>query len=53
MCVCECVCVNDGLIMEFLCGFLETFLEGSVDRVIYRDYIVNPRFFIYCSQGTT
>ena len=26
-------------------GFFETFLEGSVDRVIYRDYIVNRRFF--------
>ena len=29
--------------------FLKTFLEGSVDRVIYRDYIVSRRFFIYCS----
>ena len=28
--------------------FYETFLEGSVDRVIYWDYIVNRRFFIYC-----
>ena len=28
--------------------FFETFLEGSVDH-IYRDYIVNRRFFIYCS----
>ena len=26
-------------------GFFKTFLEGSVDRVIYRDYIVNRRFF--------
>ena len=30
-------------------GVVETFLEGSVDRVIYRDYIVNRRFVIYCS----
>ena len=30
-------------------GFLKTFLEGSVDRVIYRDYIVNRCFFIYRS----
>ena len=29
--------------------FFKTFLEGSVDRVIYRDYIVNRRFFIYCN----
>ena len=35
--------------MEFLEYFLETFLEGSVDHVIYRDYIVNRRFFMYCS----
>ena len=34
-------------------GFLEIFLEGSVDHVIYRDYIVNRRFFIYCSLATT
>ena len=34
-------------------GFLKTFLEGSVDRVIYRDYIVNRRFFIYCSLAST
>ena len=27
----------------------KSFLEGSVDRAIYRDYIVNQRFFIYCS----
>ena len=33
-------------------GFLKTFLEGSVDRVIYRDYKVNRRFFIYCSLAT-
>ena len=41
----------DGLIVEFVVvGFLKTFLEGSVDRVICRDYIVNRRFFlIYCS----
>ena len=29
--------------------FWEIFLEGFVDRVIYRDYIVNRRFFIDCS----
>ena len=26
-------------------GFFETFLEGSVDHVIYRDYIVNRLLF--------
>ena len=25
--------------------FFETFIEGSVDRVMYRDYTVNRRFF--------
>ena len=34
----------DGL-REILWGFFETFLEGSVDHIIYRDYIVNRRFF--------
>ena len=29
--------------------FLKTFLEGSVYHIIYRDYIVNRRFFIDCS----
>ena len=33
-------------------GVFETFLEGSVDHIIYRDYIVNQRFFIYCSLAT-
>ena len=33
-------------------GFFKTFLEGSVDLIIYRDYIVNRRFFIYCSLAT-
>ena len=28
---------------------METFLEGSVDHIIYRDHIVNRRSFIYCS----
>ena len=28
-------------------GGFKTFLEGSLDHVIYRDYIVNRRFFIY------
>ena len=31
---------------------METFLEGSVERVIYRDFIVNRRFFIDCSLAT-
>ena len=35
--------------MEFGEDFLKTFLEGSVDHIIYRVYIVNRRFFIYCS----
>ena len=30
-------------------GFFLTFLEGSVDHIIYRDYIVIRRSFIYCS----
>ena len=34
---------------EILGGSFKTFLEGSVDLIIYRDYIVNRRFFIYCS----
>ena len=34
------------------CWFFKTFFEGSVDRVIYRDYIVNRHFFIYCSLAT-
>ena len=29
----------------------KNFLEGSVDHVIYRDYTVNRRFFIYCSPA--
>ena len=33
-------------------GFLETFLEGYVDHVIYRDCIVHRRFFICCSLVT-
>ena len=32
--------------------FFETFLEGFVDRVIYRDYIVNQRLIIYCNLAT-
>ena len=35
-----------------LSGIFNTFLEGSVDRVIYWDYILNRRFFIYCSLAT-
>ena len=34
-------------------GFFETFLEGFVDHVMYRDYIVNRRYFIYCSLATS
>ena len=33
--------------------FFTTFLEGSVDHVIYKDYIVNWHFFIYCNLATT
>ena len=33
-------------------GISKTFFEGSVDHIIYRDYIVNRRFFIYCSLAT-
>ena len=29
--------------------FFETFLEGSVDHITYRDYIVNRRGLISCS----
>ena len=32
--------------------FFKTFLEGSVDHIIYRDYKVNRRFFIYSSLAT-
>ena len=34
---------------QALLGIFETFSEGSVDHIIYRDYIVNRRFFSYCS----
>ena len=37
-------CLNSAGILE---GFLKTCLEGSVDRVIYRDCTVNRRFFCY------
>ena len=30
-------------------GFFKTFLEGSVDHIIYRNYIVNRSSIIYCS----
>ena len=33
--------------------FFKTFLEESVDHVIYRDYIVNRHFFLYCSLATS
>ena len=35
--------------VEFWVDFLKTILEGSVDHVIHRDYIVNRHFFIHCS----
>ena len=41
--------------MELYCGLKKkkTFLEGFVDHVIYRDYIVNRRLFIYCSLASS
>ena len=33
-------------------GFFETFLEGSVYHIIYRDYIANRRSVIYCSLAS-
>ena len=33
-------------------GCFETFIEGSVDHINYRDYIVSRRSFIYCSLAT-
>ena len=33
-------------------GGVETFLEGSVNHIICRDYIVNRRFSIYCSLAS-
>ena len=38
-----------ALSWNFFKGLKKTFLEGFVDHVIYGDYIVNRRFFIYCS----
>ena len=32
-------------------GIFETFLEGSVDHIIYRDYIVNRRFCYLLQSG--
>ena len=32
-------------------GIFETFLEGSVDHVFYRNYIVNRRFFYLLYSG--
>ena len=34
-------------------GDFETVLEGSVDHIIYRDYIANRRLFIYCCLATS
>ena len=44
----------NGLIVDFFFlaggrGFFQFFFEASVDRTIYRDYLVNRRSFIYCS----
>ena len=39
-------------IMELGEIFEKTFLEGSVDHIIYRDYIVNRHSFIYCGLAT-
>ena len=46
-------CLNSATVYEIgrphrgiFWGFFETFLEGSVNHVIYRDYIVNGRFFL-------
>ena len=36
----------------FFWWFFKTFLEGSVDRIIYRDYIANRRSFIDSSLAT-
>ena len=33
-------------------GYFETFVEGSADHIIDRDYIANRRSFIYCSLAT-
>ena len=38
--------------MEYFGDFLDTFLEGSVDHIIYRDYIVNRSSFINCSLAS-
>ena len=43
-------CINSATsykIVEFFWGFFNTFLEWTVDHVIYRDYIVNRRFFYF------
>ena len=47
-------CLNSATVYKIrqsyrgiILGFLKLFLEGSVDRVIYRDYIMNRRFFFY------
>ena len=37
--------------MGFCGDILKTLIEGSVDYVIYRDYIVKQRFFSYCSPA--
>ena len=45
-------CLFVVVVVVFWGGIFETALEGSVDHVMYRDYIVNRRFCIYCSQAT-
>ena len=52
-----CCCCFVAVVVVVVLGFFgggdfKTLLEGSVDHIIYRDYIVNRRSFIYCSLTT-
>ena len=38
--------------MEIWGLFLKTFLDGSLDKIIYRNYIANRRSLIYCSLAS-
>ena len=42
----------DFFFFFFFGGGFETFLEGSVDRVIYWDYVVNRPFFVYSKPAS-
>ena len=49
-------CLNSATVYQiqrpyrgFSGGLFETFLEGYVNLIIYRNYIANRRSFIYCS----